>query len=181
MPFVVSTEQITANAVAEAASAVIAVSAPDFERKLCAPDTVSARVRCLPRPLVMTNGVFDLLHRGHVSYLAQAREQGAALLVAVNTDASARRLRKGPRAGAQGTGEELVERGVGGRVRVGGLRHVHPVAPDEIADDRLGDGTTAHLGDAAREAGQQLLGQQVLHLDGEGRGHAGSGRSDRKF
>ena len=83
------------NAVAEAASAVIAVSAPDFERKLCAPDTVSARVRCLPRPLVMTNGVFDLLHRGHVTGLAQARALGASLLVAVNDDASARRLRKG--------------------------------------------------------------------------------------
>ena len=49
-----------------------------------------------PRPLVFTNGVFDVLHRGHVSYLAQARSLGAALLVAVNSDASARRLGKGP-------------------------------------------------------------------------------------
>jgi rfaE bifunctional protein nucleotidyltransferase chain/domain len=48
------------------------------------------------RPLVFTNGVFDVLHRGHVTYLAQARALGAALLVAVNTDASARRLGKGP-------------------------------------------------------------------------------------
>jgi rfaE bifunctional protein nucleotidyltransferase chain/domain len=48
------------------------------------------------RPLVFTNGVFDMLHRGHVTYLAQARALGAALLVAVNTDASARRLGKGP-------------------------------------------------------------------------------------
>lgn len=47
------------------------------------------------RPLVFTNGVFDLLHRGHVTYLAQAREQGAALVVALNGDASARRLGKG--------------------------------------------------------------------------------------
>jgi rfaE bifunctional protein nucleotidyltransferase chain/domain len=39
--------------------------------------------------------VFDLLHRGHVTYLAQAREQGAALVVALNGDASARRLGKG--------------------------------------------------------------------------------------
>jgi rfaE bifunctional protein nucleotidyltransferase chain/domain len=44
---------------------------------------------------VFTNGVFDLLHRGHVTYLAQARELGAALLVALNSDASARRLGKG--------------------------------------------------------------------------------------
>ena len=44
---------------------------------------------------MFTNGVFDLLHRGHVTYLAQARELGAALLVAVNGDASARRLGKG--------------------------------------------------------------------------------------
>jgi rfaE bifunctional protein nucleotidyltransferase chain/domain len=49
-----------------------------------------------PRPLVFSNGVFDVLHRGHVSYLAQARSLGAALLVAVNSDASARRLGKGP-------------------------------------------------------------------------------------
>jgi len=49
-----------------------------------------------PRPLVFTNGVFDVLHRGHVSYLAQARALGAALLVALNSDASARGLGKGP-------------------------------------------------------------------------------------
>lgn len=49
-----------------------------------------------PRPLVFTNGVFDILHRGHVLYLAAARELGAALLVAINTDASARQLGKGP-------------------------------------------------------------------------------------
>jgi D-glycero-beta-D-manno-heptose 1-phosphate adenylyltransferase len=48
------------------------------------------------RPLVFTNGVFDVLHRGHVAYLAQARMLGDALMVAVNTDASARRLGKGP-------------------------------------------------------------------------------------
>jgi D-glycero-beta-D-manno-heptose 1-phosphate adenylyltransferase len=48
------------------------------------------------RPLVFTNGVFDVLHRGHVSYLAQARALGAALLVALNSDASARALGKGP-------------------------------------------------------------------------------------
>jgi D-glycero-beta-D-manno-heptose 1-phosphate adenylyltransferase len=48
------------------------------------------------RPLVFTNGVFDVLHMGHVMYLEAARELGAALVVAVNTDASARRLGKGP-------------------------------------------------------------------------------------
>ncbi len=68
---------------------------PDFERKLCAPGELAVRAALLPRPLVMTNGVFDLLHRGHVTGLAQARALGASLLVAVNDDASARRLGKG--------------------------------------------------------------------------------------
>lgn len=50
----------------------------------------------LPRPLVFTNGVFDILHRGHATYLDAAAQLGASLVVAVNTDASARRLGKGP-------------------------------------------------------------------------------------
>lgn len=54
------------------------------------------RGRDWPRPLVFTNGVFDVLHRGHVLYLAAARELGAALLVAVNSDSSAKQLGKGP-------------------------------------------------------------------------------------
>jgi rfaE bifunctional protein nucleotidyltransferase chain/domain len=70
------------------------MSAP-FERKLAAPDEVGGRVAQLARPLVFTNGVFDLLHRGHVTYLAQARALGASLAVGVNADASARRLGKG--------------------------------------------------------------------------------------
>lgn len=67
----------------------------DFEHKLCTRADLIDRVAHLPRPVVLTNGVFDLLHRGHVSYLAQARALGAALVVAVNTDASVRRLGKG--------------------------------------------------------------------------------------
>ena len=46
--------------------------------------------------MVFTNGVFDVLHRGHATYLAQARALGGSLVVALNTDASARRLGKGP-------------------------------------------------------------------------------------
>jgi len=70
-------------------------SAPDFERKLCRPDEIAARVAALPHPLVFTNGCFDVLHRGHVTYLAQARALGAALIVGVNSDASVKRLGKG--------------------------------------------------------------------------------------
>ena len=69
---------------------------PAFESKICAPDELAARIAQLPRPLVFTNGVFDLLHRGHASYLAQARALGKSLLVAVNSDDSVRRLGKGP-------------------------------------------------------------------------------------
>ena len=50
----------------------------------------------LPKPVVFTNGVFDVLHRGHATYLAQARALGGSLVVALNTDTSARRLGKGP-------------------------------------------------------------------------------------
>ncbi|MDI1244249.1 MAG: adenylyltransferase/cytidyltransferase family protein [Rhodoferax sp.] len=71
-------------------------SFPDLTAKLCHPRALAACVATLPRPLVFTNGVFDVLHRGHVMYLAQARALGASLLVALNTDASARRLGKGP-------------------------------------------------------------------------------------
>jgi rfaE bifunctional protein nucleotidyltransferase chain/domain len=64
--------------------------------KICDPRDLPARLAHLPRPLVFTNGVFDVLHRGHVQYLTQARALGSSLLVALNTDASARRLGKGP-------------------------------------------------------------------------------------
>jgi rfaE bifunctional protein nucleotidyltransferase chain/domain len=64
--------------------------------KVIARADAAAAVAALPRPVVFTNGVFDILHRGHVSYLHAARALGASLVVAVNTDASARRLGKGP-------------------------------------------------------------------------------------
>jgi rfaE bifunctional protein nucleotidyltransferase chain/domain len=64
--------------------------------KICTRGEAVERAGKLPRPLVFTNGVFDVIHRGHVVYLEQARAQGASLVVALNTDASARRLGKGP-------------------------------------------------------------------------------------
>jgi rfaE bifunctional protein nucleotidyltransferase chain/domain len=69
---------------------------PNFTAKLCALADLADRLASLPRPLVFTNGVFDVLHRGHVMYLGQARALGASLVVALNTDASAKRLGKGP-------------------------------------------------------------------------------------
>jgi rfaE bifunctional protein nucleotidyltransferase chain/domain len=65
-------------------------------RKLIQGPDAAVQFARLPRPLVFTNGVFDILHRGHVAYLSVARELGAALLVAVNSDSSARALAKGP-------------------------------------------------------------------------------------
>lgn len=66
-----------------------------YPSKIATAADALVRIRALPRPLVFTNGVFDVLHRGHVAYLDQARGLGAALVVAVNTDASVRRLGKG--------------------------------------------------------------------------------------
>jgi D-beta-D-heptose 7-phosphate kinase/D-beta-D-heptose 1-phosphate adenosyltransferase len=55
----------------------------------------AAALRAAGRRLVFTNGVFDLIHPGHVRYLAEARAQGDALIVAVNSDRSVRAI-KGP-------------------------------------------------------------------------------------
>ncbi|OYY56533.1 MAG: D-glycero-beta-D-manno-heptose 1-phosphate adenylyltransferase [Polynucleobacter sp. 24-46-87] len=68
---------------------------PSFESKVCPLGDLETRIAALPRPLVFTNGVFDILHRGHASYLAQARELGASLVVGVNSDASVKMLGKG--------------------------------------------------------------------------------------
>lgn len=69
---------------------------PAFLAKIVARREAPQRLAALPGPVVFTNGVFDVLHRGHVTYLAQARALGGSLVVALNTDASARRLGKGP-------------------------------------------------------------------------------------
>jgi len=69
--------------------------APRYPAKVAGYGDAQARIAALPRPLVFTNGVFDILHRGHVTYLEQARALGSSLVVAVNSDASVRRLGKG--------------------------------------------------------------------------------------
>jgi len=68
---------------------------PRYPAKIVDAQHLIERVKLLPRPLVFTNGVFDLLHRGHVTYLEQAKGLGASLVVAVNSDASVKRLGKG--------------------------------------------------------------------------------------
>lgn len=70
-------------------------SSPDFETKICSADQLAVRIAALPRPLVFTNGCFDVLHRGHVTYLAQARSLGASMIIGVNSDNSVKRLGKG--------------------------------------------------------------------------------------
>ena len=68
---------------------------PDFENKICSPEELAERVKHLPKPVVFTNGCFDILHRGHVTYLGQARALGGSMVVALNTDASVKRQGKG--------------------------------------------------------------------------------------
>jgi rfaE bifunctional protein nucleotidyltransferase chain/domain len=69
--------------------------AVSFERKILSRAALQAMRPDLPAPLIFTNGVFDILHRGHVTYLARARALGNCLIVAVNSDASVRTLGKG--------------------------------------------------------------------------------------
>lgn len=90
-------------------SAEVPLPPPGFLAKIATAKAFAARVAALPRPLVFTNGCFDILHRGHVTYLAQARALGAALVVGVNSDASVRR---------QGKGEDRPLNGVEDRLAV---------------------------------------------------------------
>ena len=71
-----------------------------MRKKILTPDELlieRKRLREARKKLVFTNGVFDLLHVGHVRYLQQARELGDALVVAVNSDRTVRELKGGGR------------------------------------------------------------------------------------
>ena len=59
------------------------------------PDRLESCLATLPRTWVFTNGCFDILHRGHVTYLEEAAALGTSLIVGVNSDDSVRRLGKG--------------------------------------------------------------------------------------
>ena len=72
------------------------VKLPALFDKIVARKDARLRIAELPKPVIFTNGVFDVLHAGHVNYLEQARALGGSLVVAINTDASAKRLGKGP-------------------------------------------------------------------------------------
>lgn len=65
------------------------------EQKIVSAGSLHDRLAKLKRPIVFTNGCFDILHRGHVEYLTQAKKLGQSLVVGVNTDASVRKLNKG--------------------------------------------------------------------------------------
>ena len=66
------------------------------EKIVTDPDDLESRLAALPRPIVFTNGCFDILHLGHVTYLAEAAAMGKSLVIGVNTDDSVRRLNKAP-------------------------------------------------------------------------------------
>ena len=77
------------------ATTPVTLPEPRYPAKIATTANALVRIAALARPLVVTNGVFDLLHLGHVTYLEQAKALGASLVVAVNSDASVRRLGKG--------------------------------------------------------------------------------------
>jgi len=83
-------QSITASADEDVSNALVG-----FEHKICDPAHAARETARLPRPVVFTNGVFDVLHRGHVACLAEARALGASLVVALNSDGSVKRLGKG--------------------------------------------------------------------------------------
>ena len=69
-----------------------------INRKIFAPQKLKSQLavwRFQDKKIVFTNGVFDLLHLGHIDYLSKAKDEGDILIVGVNTDASTRRLNKG--------------------------------------------------------------------------------------
>ncbi len=72
---------------------------PDFEDKILklgfSEEILRIKLQSIEKPIVFTNGVFDILHRGHVTYLAQAKMLGKSLVVGVNADASVKMLGKG--------------------------------------------------------------------------------------
>ena len=80
---------------------------PAYLRKICGERDFGERVAALARPLVFTNGVFDILHAGHVAYLDQAGSLGRALVVGVNADDSVRRLNKGPERPLNGLADRM--------------------------------------------------------------------------
>jgi rfaE bifunctional protein nucleotidyltransferase chain/domain len=92
---------------AVAAASGSAFPPPAYLRKICGDHDVTSRIAALPRPLVFTNGVFDILHAGHVAYLDQAATLGKALVVGVNSDESVRRLNKGPERPLNGLADRM--------------------------------------------------------------------------
>lgn len=76
---------------------ILKYSTPAFEKKIILPSQLQGKLEQIKQntPLVFTNGCFDILHRGHVTYLAQARSLGKSMIVALNSDASVKRQGKG--------------------------------------------------------------------------------------
>jgi rfaE bifunctional protein nucleotidyltransferase chain/domain len=66
-----------------------------LENKIVGSESLQARLNALERPIVFTNGCFDILHLGHVTYLQQAAALGNSLVIGVNGDASVHKLSKG--------------------------------------------------------------------------------------
>lgn len=80
---------------------------PAFEAKMVTGTELESQLPDMQRPLVFTNGCFDILHRGHVTYLAQVRALGATLVVGVNSDESVRRQGKGADRPINGLGDRM--------------------------------------------------------------------------
>lgn len=123
-------------------------------------DDFSRRIAALLQPLVFTNGCFDILHRGHVHYLEQARNLGKSLVVAVNSDHSVRRQNKDQRRPYNGLDDRMAI--LASLACVDAVVSFEEDTPLQLIEQILPD----HLVKGGDWSLQDIVGADVVHMRG---------------